>query len=151
MTKQVLISIRGKQLLTDALEMEEPVEIITTGEYYHRNGHHFVKYEEMMEGFKETTQNLIKIKADVLEVRKKGAANVHMIFEENKKNFTYYQTPFGALPMGISATRVAVAETDENIDVSVEYALDINEEHLADCSISLNIKSKDAGDFSLHG
>ena len=32
-----------------------------------------------------------------MELTKKGAVNVHMIFEKNKKNITYYNTPYGSL------------------------------------------------------
>ena len=39
-----------------------------------------------------------------LEVRKKGAVNVHMVFEPGKKNMTYYTTPFGTLQLGIATT-----------------------------------------------
>lgn len=149
MTKEVLVSIRGMQMLPDAIEMEDPVEIVVAGEYYCQNGRHFIKYEEMMEGFDEATQNMIKVKPDGVEVRKKGVTNVHMVFEENKKNLTYYQTPFGILQMGISATKVEVSETEENIDIAIDYALDVNDEHVADCTIAINVKSKEAKDFSL--
>ncbi|MGI6094869.1 MAG: DUF1934 domain-containing protein [Lachnospiraceae bacterium] len=149
MTKQVLISIRGMQLLPDSIEMEEPVEIVTAGEYYFQNGRHFIKYEEMIEGFDETTQNMIKVKPDGVEVRKKGVANVHMVFEENKKNLTYYQTPYGVLQMGISATKVDVSESEENLDISVDYALEVNDEHVADCNIMINVKPQGAKDFTL--
>lgn len=148
MTEHVLVSIKGLQILQDA-EAEDAIELITAGNYYNRNGHHFIKYEEIMEGFEGVTNNLIKVKPDAVEVRKKGVANVHMIFEENKKNVTFYHTPFGSMKMGVSATKVSVKETEQNIDITVDYALDINEEHVADCSIILNIKSKNATDFSL--
>ena len=35
------------------------------------------------------------------------------------------------------------------IDVKVKYNLEVNYEHLADCSITMNIKSKEAGNFTL--
>ena len=74
---------------------------------------------------------------------------MHMIFEKDKKNVTYYNTPFGNLLIGIDAKKVKIDETEENIDVKVEYNLEVNYEHLADCFISVNIKSKEAGDFTL--
>ena len=149
MTKQVLLSIRGVQLLPDAIETEEPVEVITTGEYYYQNGRHFIKYEEMSEGFEEKTQSMIKIKPDGVEVRKKGVINSHMVFEENKKNLTYYQTPLGLLQMGIAATKVDISETEEEIQVEVDYAMEVNDEHVADCSIVIQVKSKNSDSFSL--
>ena len=80
---------------------------------------------------------------------KSGVSNVHMVFEKNKKNLTYYQTPYGQLLIGIHTTEMEVDVTEDNINVKVGYALDVNHEPLADCQIRINVKSKDAGDFQI--
>lgn len=147
MTKDVILTISGLQF---AQEMDaEPIEIVTAGNYYKKNGKHYIIYEEVMEGFEGTTKNIIKLSNDYLDITKKGIANVHMVFEKNKKNMTYYQTPFGSLFIGIDAGQVQVEESEDNIDVNVAYTLEANYEHLADCRIQMNIKSKEAGDFRL--
>ena len=46
---------------------------------------------------------------------------------------------------------VDVQETENDIDVKVNYELEVNYEHMADCCITMNIKSKDAGDFRITG
>mgnify|MGYP002237921444 FL=1 len=76
---------------------------------------------------------------------------MQMIFEENKKNLTYYATPFGNLQMGIAATKIDVKEQEKSLDISIDYALEINAEHAADCRICVNVRQKDAGEFSLCG
>ena len=40
-------------------------------------------------------------------------------------------------------------ETEDSIDIKVNYKLEVNYEHLAECSISMNIMSKDAKDFRI--
>ena len=55
----------------------------------------------------------------------------------------------GSLLIGIDAKSVDIAETEDNIDVKVKYNLEVNYEHLADCSITMSIKSKEAGNFTL--
>lgn len=147
MTKEVLVSISGLQY---AEEMDnEPVEIITSGDYYRKNGKHYVIFEEVMEGFEETTKNIVKIGDEFLDITKRGTANVHMMFEKNKKNVTYYYTPYGSLLIGIEATKIDVKETEQDIHVTVDYALEVNYEHMADCTIKMNVKSKNAGDFKI--
>ena len=148
MTKDVLIRVKGLQMVDEA-DQAEPIEVVTAGEYYFRNGHHYVKYDEMLEGFDENTINYIKVGENSMEVRKKGVTNVHMVFEQDKKNITYYQTPFGNIQMGISAARVNCEETENNIDIHVDYALEMNNEHVADCFIEVNIKPKHSSDFHL--
>ena len=147
MTKDLLVKISGLQFAED--QDNGPVEIITTGNYYKKNGKHYILYDEVQEGFDGVTKSVIKVNDDFLDVTKKGVTNVHMVFEENKKNITYYNTPFGNLFIGIDAEKIHVEESEENINVNVAYALEANYEHLADCRIQMNIKSKDARDFKL--
>lgn len=149
MTKDVLVTISGLQFSPESDAGNDVIEVISAGDYYSRNGKHYIMYDEVMEGFEGTTKNVIKLTKDYLDITKKGVSNVHMIFEKNKKNVTYYYTPFGSLLIGIDAKSVDISETDENIDVKVSYNLEVNYEHLANCSIRMNIKSKDAKDFTL--
>jgi uncharacterized beta-barrel protein YwiB (DUF1934 family) len=147
MTRNVLVSLSGLQFVEK--EAPEPVEVMTAGEYFRKNEKHYLFYEEYMEGFEAATKNTIKISPDCMELTKKGVANVHMVFEKNKKNVTYYYTPYGSLLIGIEAKKISVKEEEEEIDVKVEYTLEVNYEHLADCHIHLNIKSKHAGECSV--
>ena len=99
-------------------------------------------YEEASEGFQETTRNVIKFKENSLDLTKRGLINVHMVFEENKKNMTNYATPFGNILIGIDARKIKVSEEEEGIHVDVDYALEMNYEHVADCRITMNIQPK---------
>ena len=86
MTKDVLLSISGLQFAAQDEEDVEPVEVITAGDYYKKNGKHYILYDEVMEGFDGNTRNIIKLTDDSLDITKKGVSNVHMVFEKNKKN-----------------------------------------------------------------
>lgn len=149
MTKDVFLSITGLQFAAQDEGDATAVEVITPGDYYKKNDKHYVLYDEVMEGFEGSTKNIIKVGQDSLDITKKGVTNVHMVFEKNKKNVSYYYTPFGSILIGIDAKRVDVAETEENISVKVNYDLEVNYEFLANCNITMNIKAKGAGDFRL--
>lgn len=140
MTKEVLVSISGLQMAPD--QQGDTVEVIAPGEYYFRNNKHFIVYDEVSEEQNEITKNIIKFNDDFMEVTRKGPANVHLVFEENKKNVTYYYTPFGSINIGIDARSIEVTEKDEEISVNVKYALDVNYEHMAECNIVLTVKAK---------
>ncbi|MDL2301174.1 DUF1934 domain-containing protein [Lachnospiraceae bacterium OttesenSCG-928-D06] len=143
MTKDILLAIKGIQF--DAGSEEAEVETITSAEYYKRNGKHYVIYDEINEGISGSTKNIIKFKENSLDLTKKGLVNVHMIFEENRKNMTNYATPFGDILIGIDASKIQVKEETGQIKVNVDYALSVNYEHLADCRISMNIQAKEDG------
>lgn len=148
MEKDVLIHVRGLQMI-DAADEQEPIEIVVPGQYYFRNGSHYLRYEERMEDCSEPTINYIKMSAKGMEVRKQGLINVHMVFEQGKKNMTYYTTPYGTLQMGIAATGLELEEKESSIGMKVDYALDMNEEHVADCCLSILAQQKDCPEFVL--
>lgn len=147
MTKEVLVSISGLQF-AEGVD-NDTVEVITSGDYYKKNGKHYVIYDEAVEGTDEVTKNTVKLTEDSLDITKRGVTNVHIMFEKNKKNVTYYYTPFGSILLGINATKIDVKETEEEIVAVVDYALEMNYEHVADCTVTLKITSKNAGEFRL--
>ena len=148
MDKEVLIHVSGLQTM-DAEGDQEPIEIVVPGEYYFRNGSHYLRYEEILEDFAEPTINYIKISPKGMEVRKKGVVNVHMVFEQGKKNMTYYTTPYGTIEMGIAATNLNLEENDSGLNMKVDYALDMNEEHVADCYLTVQAQSRDSENLIL--
>lgn len=147
MTKEVLVTICGLQNGPDA--DGEPIEMTTVGEYFYKNGKHYVLYEEVMEGESKPTKNRIKFAPGMLELTKNGVVNVHMLFEEHKKNMTHYYTPYGSLVMGIDTKKVLIGEEENEIKIAVDYALDLNQEFAADCDIKITIKSKGIKEFRL--
>ena len=129
---------------------QEPIELVVPGQYYFKNGSHYLRYEELMdETSAEPTVNYIKISSKAVEVRKKGLVNVHMVFERGKKNMTYYSTPYGTVEMGIAATGVMIEESENGIDMKVDYALEMNEEYVADCYLTVSAQSKASGEFRI--
>ena len=148
MNKDLLIHVRGLQLMeTD--DEQEPIEIVVPGQYYFRNGSHYLRYEEMLDDSAQTTVNYIKMSSEGVEIRKQGQVNVHMVFEQGKKNKTFYNTPYGTLQMGIAATGLELKESKDDIQMKVDYALDMNEEHVADCYLTVQAQSKDSDEFVL--
>ena len=148
MNKDVLIHVRGLQMMeTD--DAQEPIEIVVPGQYYFRNGSHYLRYEEMLDDTAETTVNYIKMSPNGVEVRKQGQVNVHMVFEQGKRNMAFYTTPFGTLEMGISATNLELEESDGQIAMKVNYSLDLNQEHVADCCLAIQAQPKNCKNFTL--
>ena len=146
MTKEILLSISGLHMLE---EEDGNVEVVTAGDYYNRNGKHYILYDEVVEGLSGHISNRIKISGDSVEVTKKGLTNTQLIFEKGKKHMTRYQTPYGILNLGVVTRDVQVREEDALIGVKVEYILEVNEQHLAECTIEMQVKPRAAGNLSL--
>lgn len=138
MTKDVLITISGFQMMEDD---NSDVEMIVRGDYYQKNGKHYILYDEIMEGFEGKVSNVIKISPTGMDIIKRGLTNAHMQFEKNKKNHSCYNTPMGDMVVGIQANHIHIEEKPDNLKVDVNYSLDVNYHHLSDCSIRLDIQS----------
>ena len=140
MTNDVSVSV--KEMKYEQMSVENAIETITKGQYYFKNNMHYVTYEDMIDEFSGPTKNLLKFNDTYCALTKKGAANVNMIFEKHKKNLTNYGTPYGDIVIGIETSKVQVMESEKKIKVGIQYALEINYEHLADCEIGIEIGEK---------
>ena len=146
MTKEVLVSVSGLQF---AVNSDEVIEVITGGQYFNRGGKQYILYDEMIEEYEGVSKNTIKFMNGIVDITKKGFTNVHMVFEKDKQNMTCYETPFGSLMVGINAKSIQLLEKENDISLALEYSLEVNCEHLADCTIKMEIQSKEGGDFRI--
>ena len=140
MTKDILIHISGLQM---ELEEKEPVEMMTTGAYYWKNGKQYILYNEIEDNH-QVVRNLLKIGPKTVEISKKGGSNSHMIFEKGKENLSYYDTPAGSLLLGVSTSDIRWMEKEDHMKLQVDYDLSINADHISKCKIDVNIKSNEA-------
>lgn len=141
MDKEVLVSVKGLQFTVGDSD-EQRLETIVPALYYRKNNSHYVIYDEVMEGFEETTRNMIKVQDSMVEVMKKGLINAHMVFEQNKVNITNYATPFGDIMIGIDTEEIQVKEQTDRISVHVNYSLEANYAHMADCRFEIKITDR---------
>ncbi len=145
MTKDVLVSISGlhADVMQESEEENEAIEVVNPANYYFRNGKHYIVYDEPVEGMSGTIKNKLKITDDnTVEIMKSGISNAHMIFEKNKKNQTYYSTPYGQMLVGVNTKDMKVDVKENRIDIQIDYELHVNHEAVADSTIKMNIISK---------
>ena len=146
MTKDVLIRISGLQAIDGETN---DVEMIFTGDYYLKNGKHYVIYEEIMEGFDGKVHNTVKIGPNLVDIKKKGVIGAHMVFELDKKSQTRYSTPMGELIVEIGTNRIRIEEEEHHLLVLIGYSLDINYQHVSDNQIVMDICSREKAKLSL--
>lgn len=138
MTKDVLITISGMQLDIE----EEPVELVTVGTYYLKNGKHYVLYEEQTEGNGQVTKNIVKFYEGHFEMTKKGESNSFLLFEREKKTSTVYQTVVGPIQVDAVTSELSVEETENQLLVNVKYALDINYNFISECEVNFKVQAR---------
>ena len=144
MTKEVLINIGGARSMGGE---EEDIEMIVKGDYYKKNGKHYILYDELGGG--GVIRNTIRIVPDCMDIMKKGSINTHMIFEKNKKSLSSYVTPMGELMVEIRTNQIQFREEENLLVIAVEYSLDINYQHVWDCSIKVSVRPLGTGNIKL--
>lgn len=144
MLKDVIIHINGLQFAQSEKGVED-VEVIAPGEYYFKNGSHYLMYDDVGDTPDEKYKNIIKFKPEYMEVTKKGPYNSKLVFETNKKTLSQYETPMGLMYIGISTKSIRLAEKPDEIALTANYAMDINNNFIADYSVSLKAMSKETG------
>lgn len=140
MTREVELTISGLQWGEDS--DQDNIETVTQAEYFKKNDSHYLLYEEIMEGFSQTSKNRIKWKENLLELTRQGLVTTHMIFEENKTHMTDYVTPYGNFLLGINTEKVCMDEQEDCIRVSVEYKIEIGEEPISKNKIEITIRQR---------
>ena len=148
MTKDVLVSITGVQteIVKEAgvnQKTTEPMEVVAPALYYLKNNKHYIIYDEPVEGTSAVIKNKIKITDNkVVEIIKSGVSNSHMVFEKNKRNASFYQTPYGEMTLEVTTDEMDVRVSEDVILVSLGYQLDVNGEPLSNSHVTMRISSK---------
>ena len=145
MTENVLVTIKGLQF--DAVD-ENVIEVINVGRFSEINDKIYVKYDEMLDGEKNLTRNLIKIGESSVEITKMGSVSANMKFCANEKTMCLYNTPFGSLHLGILARNVDINKKEETIHILIEYSIEVNDEQISENKVEICIKQQDKAENS---
>lgn len=144
MTKDVMVTVSGFHMNE---EEGETIEMVHIGEYYERNGTHYILYEECLEGISVPVKNRIKIRGHRMELQKRGPVTVDMVFEEQKRQSSTYAVPYGSFLMDTYTTKVEVLTEDDRLEAKASYELNVNGVRCAVCDVRVLVQSR--GSFRL--
>ena len=124
MEKPVIISIRGVQTLEEG--QEDVMELVTQGILRQEEGELSLTYLESELTGLEGTLTTFQIERDRVTLLRVGEVNSQMVFEEGRRHLSMYDTPYGALSVGIN-TRKMRAELDaRGGSIEIDYAIEID-------------------------
>ena len=126
MEKSVILSIRGQQTFEDNSN-PEVIELVTEGTLTgHENGNYTVRYQESELTGLEGTQTTILVEGSSVSILREGQVNSQMVFEEGRRHLTMYNTPYGALTMGVNTRKMKVDLDETGGCIEICYALEID-------------------------
>lgn len=125
MTDNVIISIKGKQLYAESGPDE--MELVTSGTLRRNSrGGFTVSYQESeLTGLEGTTTKL-HIDGGRVTLLREGGVNSQMVFEEGRRHLSMYETPYGALSIGINTRRMRSTLDEAGGDLEIDYAIEID-------------------------
>ena len=133
MEENVIISIKGSQLY----EGQDPdvTELVTAGTLRREQEGYTIAYQETeLTGLEGTTTKL-RIEGPRVTLLRQGSVNSQMIFEVGRKHLSMYETPYGALAVGIETRRLKNT-------VDIDYAIEIDNLLAGKSLFQLNVKKK---------
>ena len=137
--KEVIITIGGFHY--DEAGEGDDMELVSVGEYYYRNGKHYLLYEEMPDAESgEIVQNMMKLSREETVLTKKKAVSAQMVFRPGSRSESFYQTPVGVLHIGISTAEILLEETEQGLHAEIGYMMDVNGEAISNSRIIVDVR-----------
>ena len=138
MTKDVLVRISGMQFDIE----DEPIELVTAGTYYEKNGKHYVLYEEQPENNGPITKNMIKFHDSCFEMTKKGGNQSYLIFNKDENTTTFYDTPAGTVQIDVTTHDYVMNQSETELEVKINYSLSINYMFISECEVNFKVQAR---------
>ena len=147
MDKDVVISIKGMQKYENA--DPDSVELVTEGRLAREGSTYILTYQESeLTGLDGTLTTIHVDKGgEQVTMMRMGHYNAQMVFQEGRRHLSMYNTPYGAMAIGVN-TRHLLAEVDDHGgDIEIDYAIEVD--HAIAGRNIFQIKIKEADSASL--
>jgi len=135
--KDVIITLKG---IHSTGNEDDVIELVTDGTYGCEDGERVLTYMESELTGLEGTKTTLRIGPEIVTITREGAFNSQMIFEEGKRHFFLYETPFGAATMGVNTQKIRNVLDEHGGDMEIFYAIDIENVIMGRKSFSINVR-----------
>ena len=125
--KKVLLSVTGIAQDINHQEEADEMRLVTTGELSGdtEQGPWHLRYTETQPDSATTDRITFTMDKGTVTMMREGEVSTSMIFSQGSRYEGSYETPWGALEMGVFPTQVKYRVDDEKGEVVLKYQLDI--------------------------
>jgi uncharacterized beta-barrel protein YwiB (DUF1934 family) len=139
MDKPVIISIKGMQSYED--QNNEPIELITEGRLAgDLDSGYTLSYQESHITGLEGTLTTFQIEKGRITLLRVGEVNSQMVFEEGRKHLSMYETPYGALTVGVNTHKAHSNIGEAGGDIEINYAIEIDHAVAGENFFQINVR-----------
>ena len=134
-----VISIRGEQT-TDPNAAPDSLELVTDGFYKTTENGSTFSYEESELTGLEGTRTTFQVEPDKVILTRVGTVNSQMVFQEGRKHYFAYNTPYGAMMMGVNTHTVRNHLHEGGGELEIRYAIDMDNNLVSKNTFHINIR-----------
>lgn len=144
MENNVIISIKGIQSLAN-LEGES-VELVTEGRLdSDGDSGYTLSYQESELTGLDGTLTTIQVEKRRVTLMRMGEYNSQMVFEEGRRHLSMYNTPYGALSIGIDTKKMNSALNAAGGRIEICYAIEIDHAVAGENMFRIDVREKGGG------
>lgn len=145
MKKDVIISIKGMQDYEQT--GKDSIEFVTRGSLGRQSGMLTLSYEESELTGLEGTLTTIQVEPERVTMLRTGQVNTQMVFQEGRRHLAMYNTPYGAMAIGVNTRHLYNEMSDSGGDIEIDYAIEIDHAIVGRNIFQINVRQADG--FSL--
>ena len=145
MEKNVVISIKGMQKYDNT--DPDVIELVTQGRLTREGGSYTLSYQESELTGLEGTLTTIQVDGEQVTLMRVGEFTSQMVFQEGRRHLSMYNTPYGAMAIGVNTRHLMADLNDHGGDIEIDYAIEVD--HAIAGRNVFQIKVKEAEGFSL--
>lgn len=141
--RNAIISITGIQ--HDPHGEKDEVKLVTAGQYGFEDGKIRFTYNESDLTGLDGTKTTFTVGPMGVVLKREGSLNSQMFFQEGKKNYFHYETPYGSATMGVDTRRVLSTLDEHGGDMEIDYDIDFEHTFMGRNQFKINVKESENG------
>ena len=147
MDKEVVISIKGMQKYEDTFP--DVVELVTAGRLARDGTGYTLSYQESELTGLDGTLTTIQVDGEQVTLLRVGEFNSQMVFQEGRRHLSMYNTPYGAMAIGVHTRHLLAELNDQGGDIEVDYTIEVDHALAGRSVFRINVKEAEGGLGSL--
>lgn len=147
MEKDVVISIKGMQNYEGA--DPDTIELVTEGRLSRDEGGYTLTYQESELTGLDGTLTTIQVEGEQVTLMRVGEFNAQMVFQQGRRHLSMYNTPYGAMAIGVNTRRLLADLNDQGGDIEIDYAIEVDHALAGHNVFRINVREAEQGAGSL--
>jgi len=141
MGNNVIISIKGTQSYVD--KEADTIELVTEGRLDPDGAEGFtLSYQESELTGLEGTLTTFQVEPGCVTLLRAGEVNSQMVFQEGRRHLSVYDTPYGALSVGVNTRKMHTDLTRRGGVIEIAYAIEINHAAAGENLFHIEVREK---------